>query len=145
MKTQLINDYQKFADIAVNVSFIMLILLIANIALVQLRADVEPVWRMFRLSVACLPLVIFLPGLRKKRRRTASLLCFALLLYFTVFVSKLGIPGNLVADIISTSLTTLLFISSMMFSTWQYRADLEKLDVKIEGNTDMPSSGDPTQ
>jgi uncharacterized membrane protein len=117
----------------------MLILLILNLLITHLSIGIDP---LFRIAVSCLPLAIFIPGLRKGRRRSASLLCFALLLYFIVFVSALSVPGNLVSEIISTTLTTLLFISSMMFSTWQYRADLEKLEGRAEPKMDMQSSGE---
>ena len=137
MKTKFINDYQKYSDLALKISRVLLILLILNLIANHLSVGIDA---LFRIAVSCLPLAIFIPGLWKRRRRSASMLCFALLLYFIVFVSALGAPGNLVSEIISTSLTTFLFISAMMFSTWQYRADLEKL----EANPEMHSSGEPS-
>ena len=107
----------------------MLILLILNLVVTHLLVGIDP---FFRIAVSCLPLAIFLPGLKHGRRRSASLLCFALLLYFIVFVSALSVPGNLISEIISTTLTILLFISSMMFSTWQYRADLALMEKQRE-------------
>lgn len=136
MKKPLINDYQKFSDLALKASWVLLALLIFNLIVDHLILGIDP---LFRIAVSCLPLVIFIPGLKKGRRRSASMLCFALLLYFVVFVSALSVPGNLVFEIISTTLTTLLFISSMMFSTWQYRADLERLE-KTTQSTHLESS-----
>lgn len=130
MKRQLIKDYQKFSSIALKASWIMLLLLILNLAVNHLIVGVDT---LFRIAVSCVPLMLFIPGLLKGKRRSASLLCFALLLYFIVFVSKISAPGNLVSEIISTTLTTLLFISSMMFSTWQYRADLKRLEKQSSG------------
>lgn len=138
MKTQLITDYQKFSDLALKVSWVLLALLIINLVATHLIDGVNP---LFRIAVSCFPLVILVPGLLKGRRRSASLLCFALLLYFVVFVSALGVPGNLVSEIISTTLTTLLFTSSMMFSTWQYRADLKSLEESIEETIDETMDG----
>ena len=130
MKKQLIKDYQKFSDIALKASWVMLLLLIFNLAVNHLLIGIDIV---FRILVSCVPLLLFVPGLLKGKRRSASMLCFALLLYFIVFVSKLSTSGNLVSEIISTTLTILLFISSMMFSTWQYRADLERQEKNSSG------------
>lgn len=141
MKTQLITDYQKFSDLALKVSWVLLALLIINLVAIHLIDGINP---LFRIAVSCFPLLILVRGLLKGRRRSASLLCFALLLYFIVFVSALGVPGNLVSEIISTTLTTLLFTSSMMFSTWQYRADLKTMDELMEKQMKAQSSGEPS-
>ena len=119
------KNYQQAADIARRTSFILLVLLIISFLISHLMVGVDPV---FRILVSCLPLIIFIPGMLQGRRRTASLLCFALLLYFMALVPKLFIPGNLLSDIITTGLVTTLFISCMMYSTWQYRADLARLE-----------------
>jgi len=126
----LIQNNQRAADIALKASSSMLFLLILNLVVTHIVVGIDPV---FRILVSCLPLAIFIPGLLKGRRRSASMLCFALLLYFIVFVPKLFVPGNLVSEILSTTLTALLFMSSMMFSTWQYRADLEKIEINASG------------
>lgn len=119
------ENYQQAADIARRTSLILLILLIISFLISNLIVGINPV---FRILVSCLPLAIFIPGILQGRRRTASLLCFALLLYFMALVPKLFIPGNLLSDIITTGLVTTLFISCMMYSTWQYRADLARLE-----------------
>ena len=124
----IIKNNQRAADRALKASQAMLLLLILNLVVDHLTTDIEFKWQVFRILVSCLPLCIFIPGLLKARRRTASLLCFALLLYFVAFVPPLTAPGNLLPEIISTLLATLLFTSSMMFSTWQYRADLETIE-----------------
>jgi len=124
------TNNQKAADIALRLSSIMLILLMLNLIVTHIVVGIDP---LFRILVSCLPLAIFIPGLLKGRRRSASMLCFALLLYFIVFVSALGVPGKLISEIISTLLAVLLFTSSMMFSTWQYRADLEQMEVNAPG------------
>lgn len=139
MKTKLITDYQRFSDIALKASWVLLALLIINLVVTHLIDGINP---LFRIAVSCFPLIILVPGLLKGRRRSASLLCFALLLYFIVFVSALGVPGNLVSEIISTTLTTLLFTSSMMFSTWQYRADLETMEELMEKQMKTQSPGE---
>ena len=119
------KNYQKAADIALRASSILLVLLILSFLVFHLIVGIDPI---FRILVSCLPLMIFLPGVLSGRRRTASLLCFALLLYFIALVPKLFVSGNLLSDIITTGLVTALFISCMMYSTWQYRADLARLE-----------------
>ena len=114
----------------------MLLLLILNLVVDHLTTNIEFKWQLFRILVSCLPLSIFIPGIFNAQRRTASLLCFALLLYFIAFVPPLTAPGNLVPEIISTLLAVLLFTSSMMFSTWQYRADLERVEGQNGGQKD---------
>lgn len=130
MKTPWAKDYDKSARLALKVSWIMLNLLLLNLVVTHLITGIDPI---FRILVSCTPLLLLMPGLLKGRRRSASLLCFALLLYFMVFVSALTVPGHLISEIISTTLTCLLFISAMMFSTWQYRADLAAIAEQSSG------------
>lgn len=124
------KNHQGAADIALRISSILLILLLLNLIVTHIVVGIDPA---FRILVSCLPLAILIPGLLKGRRRSASMLCFALLLYFIVFVSALGVPGKLISEVISTLLVVLLFTSSMMFSTWQYRADIAQMEVNAPG------------
>lgn len=124
------KNHQGAADIALRISSILLILLLLNLIVTHIVVGIDPA---FRILVSCLPLAILIPGLFRGRRRSASLLCFALLLYFIVFVSALGVPGKLISEVISTLLVVLLFTSSMMFSTWQYRADIAQMEVNAPG------------
>lgn len=125
------KNYQQAADIARRTSFILLVLLIISFLISHLMVGVDPV---FRILVSCLPLIIFIPGMLQGRRRTASLLCFALLLYFIALVPKLFVSGNLLSDSLITTLVTALFISCMMYSTWQYRADVARLEQSSSTN-----------
>lgn|GEM_PF-1508779 len=134
------KDYGKIAELARKTSWILLNLLVLNLVVTHVITGIDTI---FRILVSCAPLLIFMPGLLARRRRSASLLCFALLLYFVVFVSALGVPGHLVSEIISTTLTTLIFISAMMFSTWQYRADLTQLEQdQLHKNIEPQTSGE---
>ncbi len=130
MKALRVKDYNKFARLALKASWVMLNLLLLNLVVTHLITGIDPI---FRILVSCTPLLILMPGLLRGKRRSASLLCFALLLYFMVFVSALTVPGHLVSEIISTTLTSLLFVSSMMYSTWQYRAELEAIEKQSSG------------
>lgn len=81
----------------------------------------------FRMMVSMVPLAIFLPGILKRKYRSASLLCFVLLLYFMVGVQSLFTPGDTLAESIAMTIICTLFCLSMLYSRWQQRADvLEK-------------------
>jgi len=79
---------------------------------------------LFRSVVSIVPLMIFLPGIIKRKYRSASLLCFVLLLYFMVCVQSLFSPGNALLESLSMSIICSLFITSMFYSRWQQRADV---------------------
>ncbi len=80
----------------------------------------------FRWSVSVVPLLGFFPGLIKAQFRTGSWLCFLLLLYFSGFTLAAGMPGNTLGDALAIGLTVSLFISAMLFSRWQQRANLSQ-------------------
>lgn len=78
----------------------------------------------FRISVSIFPLVIFLPGILARRYRSASLLCFVLLLYFMVGVQSLFTPGDALSESFAMVVIVVLFSVSMFYSRWQQRADV---------------------
>lgn len=65
------------------------------------------------------PLLIFLPGLRKERYKTISMLCFVTLLYFMVTVTNLFAPNANLLDAAELVLLVVLFGAAMMFSRWK--------------------------
>jgi len=65
------------------------------------------------------PLLIFLPGLRRERYKTLSLLCFVTLMYFMVTVTNLFAPSASWLDAIELVLIVVLFGAAMMFSRWK--------------------------
>lgn len=65
------------------------------------------------------PLLIFLPGLRKERYKTISMLCFVTLMYFMVTVSNLFAPSANWLDVVELVLIVVLFGAAMMFSRWK--------------------------
>ncbi|RYY76402.1 MAG: DUF2069 domain-containing protein [Gammaproteobacteria bacterium] len=67
--------------------------------------------------VKIFPLLIFIPGFIKKKYRTYSWLCFAILPYFIWIIPLLMGRGNW-SDWVMTFLIVTLFISSMMTSRW---------------------------
>ena len=81
---------------------------------------------LFKLSVVLIPLATFIPGLLKRKYRSASMLCFVLLLYFISSVQNIFTPGQQLFDWTVLSLVVLLFITSMMYSRWQQRANIEE-------------------
>jgi uncharacterized membrane protein len=67
--------------------------------------------------VKILPLLIFIPGIIKKKYRTYSWLCFAILPYF-IWITPLVMGRGSWGDWLLTLLIVILFISSMMTSRW---------------------------
>lgn len=65
------------------------------------------------------PLLIFLPGLRKERYKTISMLCFVTLMYFMVTVTNLFAPNANPLDAAELVLLVVLFGAAMMFSRWK--------------------------
>lgn len=65
------------------------------------------------------PLLIFLPGLRRERYKTISMLCFVTLMYFMVTVSNLFAPNANGLDFAELVLEVVLFGAAMMFSRWK--------------------------
>ena len=104
----------------------LLALLIIYYAIIHISSGVDIV---FRMLVSIVPLAIFLPGISLRKYRSASLLCFVLLLYFMVGVQSLFTPGDAVPESIAMFIICSLFCVSMLYSRWQQRADvLEKSD-----------------
>ncbi len=68
-----------------------------------------------------IPLLIFLPGMRKDNLRSYIWLCFVSLLYFIALVERLfAEPGNVLSLLGMVAVVT-LFIASMMFVRWRAR------------------------
>lgn len=59
--------------------------------------------------IRTVPLLIFLPGLKRKTPRTAAWLCFVVLLYFTHAVTVAFVPGELLYGVIYALICTALF------------------------------------
>ncbi len=73
------------------------------------------------LVFAVAPLLIFIPGLRKEKHRSISLLCFVTLLYFTAIVANLFEPDRSAFDVSAVIAVVTLFVTSMMYSRWLQR------------------------
>jgi uncharacterized membrane protein len=67
--------------------------------------------------VKLFPLLIFIPGFIKKKYRTYSWLCFAILPYFVWIIPLVMGRGNW-SDWVMTLLTVVMFIAAMMTSRW---------------------------
>jgi len=59
--------------------------------------------------VRILPLLIFLPGMKRQTPRTAAWLCFIVLLYFTHAVTTAFVPGELLYGVTYALICTVLF------------------------------------
>lgn len=69
-------------------------------------------------AIACVPLLILWPGMRKKRYRSYSWLCFVILLYFVKAVEgSLSSVASWI-DFTMLVLSVIIFISAMLTSRW---------------------------
>jgi uncharacterized membrane protein len=75
--------------------------------------------QVFILLVKLVPLVVFSPGLLRGNYKTCLWLCFVLLLYFTVNITRLFEPNPGVLDFAETVFLVMLFISAMMYARWR--------------------------
>lgn len=64
-----------------------------------------------------LPLVIFIPGFIKRKYRTYSWICFAVLPYF-IWIIPLALGRNIWSDWVIVALIVILFNAAMMASRW---------------------------
>jgi uncharacterized membrane protein len=88
--------------------------------------------------IVCVPLLLFWPGMRKKKHRTYSWLCFVLLLYFIKAVEGSLSSAASWIDFSVVTLTVVLFISAMLTSRWLQHArvqDAETETAQIEKET----------
>ncbi len=72
--------------------------------------------------VRTVPMLIFLPGLRRRDLRSCVWLCFVILLYFMVAVTEAMSPFRFWLNYIELLLTVVIFTSGMLFVRWQARA-----------------------
>ena len=109
----------RLARFLVLASFALLVLLLSmqtfGITRLQLltRAVVWTVW--------VLPLLLFLPGILRGSWKSHLWLCFVILVYFTITVSKLFDARRSPADWLELVAIVVLFIAAMMFARWRQR------------------------
>jgi uncharacterized membrane protein len=68
-----------------------------------------------------MPLLLFLPGLLRGSWQSHLWLCFVILVYFTVTVSRLFGPRRDLADWLELASIVVLFVSAMLFARWRRR------------------------
>ena len=109
----------RWARVCVFASFVALIVL--------LSAGVFGVERLQERTRAVLwviwvaPLLLFLPGLLRGAWKSYLWLCFVVLVYFTLTVSRLFGPRRDVADWLELASIVVLFVSAMLFARWRQR------------------------
>ena len=67
------------------------------------------------------PLLLFLPGLLRGAWKSHLWLCFVVLVYFTLTVSRLFGPRRDLADWLELVSIVVLFVSAMLFARWRQR------------------------
>lgn len=73
------------------------------------------------LALALAPLLLFVPGMRRRNHRSFSYLCFAALLYFVVIVTNLFKPDRSWLDVAALIAVVALFVAAMLCSRWLQR------------------------
>lgn len=86
-------------------------------------------WSWLLLVIQCIPLLIFIPGLRKNNPRAYIGLCFVLLLYFIKGVEGVFSPARTWFDASLIFFSVTLFISSMLTSRWLQVAHIKPTDI----------------
>jgi len=103
------------ARLAVVSSYFALLGLFTVDALMSLLAGAPALVAAILWLVRVIPLLIFLPGIRKQAPRAAAWLCFVLLLYFTHAVTTAFVPGELLYGLVYTLLCTALFTALVIW------------------------------
>ena len=67
------------------------------------------------------PLLLFLPGLLRGAWKSHLWLCFVVLVYFTLTVSRLFGPRRDLADWLELVSIVVLFVLAMLFARWRQR------------------------
>jgi len=97
--------------------------LLALVALISMKiaaiSDLEPVSKAVLWCIAALPLLVFMPGLMRGAWKTYLWVCFVLLLYFSVVVTHLFMPGANVLNWLQLIMILLAFVAAMMFARWR--------------------------
>lgn len=79
------------------------------------------------LLIQCVPLLVFVPGIRANYHRTYSWLCFVVLFYFIVGVTNVMSPLADSFGWIQLVASVCLFIAAMMTSRWLQQASVHNL------------------
>lgn len=115
------TTFTEKAAISRKIVLVLLALLILYYVWLHLTTGIRPI---FRIVVSITPLLLPVPGIIYRKYKTASLLCFVLLLYFMVTVQSLFTPGNTLIESLVMADIVILFTLSMFYSRWQQRADV---------------------
>jgi uncharacterized membrane protein len=93
-----------------------------SVLLLQQTADAwvhQAPWFIWVLKV--MPLLLFLPGMRKDNLRTYIWLCFVCLGYFMILVQRLFAQPDSLQVSIGLFAVVLLFIAAMLYVRWRAR------------------------
>lgn len=85
-----------------------------------------------------LPLLLFLPGMRRDNLRSYIWLCFVCLGYFAVLVERLFVAPGSALLITGMVAVVVLFISAMMYVRWRAR----ELQSQAGAGADVNQAGD---
>jgi len=106
------DDYPaplRLAHKAVWYSYAALLGLFSVDAIAMLAAGAPLTVALVLWLLRALPLLLFIPALRRQSPRGAAWMCFVLLLYFTHAVVTAFIPGELLYGLVYTTLCVVMF------------------------------------
>lgn len=117
-------DYARRAQVAQRATLASYALLLLTMAAQRVLWS-QGVWRndVIIWLMQAVPLLIFLPGLRRADLRSHAWLCFAILIYFAAGVTQLFLPQRTLLDTIQLALVVATFVSALLFIRWRARAD----------------------
>jgi len=116
----MINGLDQRAEVARKLTLALYAGLLGLMTLSTLSTEYEQARvQVFVLLLQVLPLLGFLPGMIKRKFKSYLWLCFVLLVYFTVIVTRLFMPEAGWMEYLQLSFEVLLFISSMIYARWR--------------------------
>nr|WP_228550824.1 DUF2069 domain-containing protein [Endozoicomonas sp. OPT23] len=113
----------KKADICYRISVALYFTLLVAMAakVVWIDPPEGSVWKI--LLIAIIPLLLPVYGFLKRQPRASAWLCFIVCIYFTRGVVNVWIDMTAINEWILTLSSFFLFISAMMFTRWQGKAN----------------------
>lgn len=104
---------------------------LASFMLLVLVIIIDGLWNgthLFILAVSLAPLIIFIPSLKSQSHKGLALLCFVILMYFTVTVVNLFAPEPSPFDWVKLLLQVVIFIAAMLFSRWSQYSQYQDIN-----------------
>jgi uncharacterized membrane protein len=127
----------RVAHLTTNLSYAALLIVLTAWAFTLTQGASVVLW-----AIVSLPLLILWPGMRKKRHRSYSWLCFVILLYFIKGVEGTMSPAVAWTDVSILALSVVIFIGAMLTSRWLQYAPYQLVGNNSDGAATSPTDKD---